>query len=86
MPDDVPAVGPSELHADCARCFALCCVALPFAASADWRFPAATLGIRTNLTHAEKPWPDVAGETIFELSQGGAAGPAIVVAIDRKRA
>ncbi|MFT4160684.1 malto-oligosyltrehalose trehalohydrolase [Shinella sp.] len=52
----------------------------------DWRFPAAILGIRANLTHAERPWPDVAGEAIFELSQGGTAGPAIVVAIDRKRA
>jgi uncharacterized protein YjbI with pentapeptide repeats len=26
----------SELHADCSRCFALCCVALPFAKSADF--------------------------------------------------
>ncbi|GAA2259895.1 hypothetical protein GCM10010145_32540 [Streptomyces ruber] len=26
----------SELRADCARCFGLCCVALPFAASADF--------------------------------------------------
>ncbi|MEU5702476.1 pentapeptide repeat-containing protein [Streptomyces aurantiacus] len=26
----------SELQADCARCFGLCCVALPFAASADF--------------------------------------------------
>jgi uncharacterized protein YjbI with pentapeptide repeats len=32
LPDD----GRSTLHADCARCFALCCVALPFAASADF--------------------------------------------------
>jgi uncharacterized protein YjbI with pentapeptide repeats len=28
--------GPSELRGDCARCFGLCCVALPFAASADF--------------------------------------------------
>ncbi|MCI3921213.1 pentapeptide repeat-containing protein [Paenibacillus sp. TRM 82003] len=27
---------PIELHADCERCFGLCCVALPFAASADF--------------------------------------------------
>ena len=26
----------TELHADCARCFGLCCVALPFARSADF--------------------------------------------------
>ena len=36
MPDRVPDVGPSVLRADCAHCFALCCVALPFAASADF--------------------------------------------------
>lgn len=28
--------GTSELRADCANCFGLCCVALPFAASADF--------------------------------------------------
>ncbi|WP_197364464.1 pentapeptide repeat-containing protein, partial [Streptomyces clavuligerus] len=28
--------GPPELRADCADCFGLCCVALPFAASADF--------------------------------------------------
>jgi uncharacterized protein YjbI with pentapeptide repeats len=36
VPDLVPDVGPSVLRADCAHCFALCCVALPFAASADF--------------------------------------------------
>ena len=36
MPDPVPDGGPSVLTADCARCFALCCVALPFAASTDF--------------------------------------------------
>jgi uncharacterized protein YjbI with pentapeptide repeats len=36
VPDRVPDVGPSVLRADCAHCFALCCVALPFAASADF--------------------------------------------------
>jgi len=36
VPDRVPAAGRSELQADCAHCFALCCVALPFAASADF--------------------------------------------------
>jgi uncharacterized protein YjbI with pentapeptide repeats len=29
---------PQELRADCANCFGLCCVALPFAASADFAF------------------------------------------------
>ena len=36
MPDRVPDVDSSDLRADCAHCFALCCVALPFAASADF--------------------------------------------------
>ncbi|MEW2398882.1 pentapeptide repeat-containing protein [Streptomyces sp. NPDC046862] len=30
------AAPPSELRADCSRCFGLCCVALPFTASADF--------------------------------------------------
>ena len=30
------APAPTELQADCAQCFGLCCVALPFAASADF--------------------------------------------------
>ncbi|MFG3200555.1 pentapeptide repeat-containing protein [Streptomyces sp. NPDC048192] len=34
MPD--PTAGLTELRGDCARCFGLCCVALPFAASADF--------------------------------------------------
>ncbi|MFE7857441.1 pentapeptide repeat-containing protein [Streptomyces sp. NPDC057403] len=29
-------VGRADLHGDCANCFGLCCVALPFAASADF--------------------------------------------------
>lgn len=28
----------SSLQADCARCFGLCCVALPYARSADFAF------------------------------------------------
>lgn len=32
----VAAPGPSDLRADCANCFALCCVALPFSVSADF--------------------------------------------------
>lgn len=51
----------------------------------DWRFAEATLAIRTNLTKESKPWPALAGETIFALSSGGPAGPAIAVAIDRTR-
>jgi uncharacterized protein YjbI with pentapeptide repeats len=33
-----PGTGRVNLLADCARCFGLCCVALPFAASADFAF------------------------------------------------
>ncbi|MEU6098627.1 pentapeptide repeat-containing protein [Streptomyces sp. NPDC047079] len=32
----VTPADPADLRADCARCFALCCVALPFARSADF--------------------------------------------------
>jgi uncharacterized protein YjbI with pentapeptide repeats len=39
LADDVgPADGGLELRADCSRCLGLCCVALVFAASADFRF------------------------------------------------
>jgi hypothetical protein len=34
--DAPPATAQERLRADCASCFALCCVALPFAASADF--------------------------------------------------
>ena len=47
----------------------------------DWRFKAATLAIRANLTTKERTWPDVSGETIFALSGDGTAGPSIAVAI-----
>ncbi|WP_337181924.1 malto-oligosyltrehalose trehalohydrolase [Shinella sp.] len=51
----------------------------------DWRFAGATLGIRMNLTGGDNSWPAVAGDAIFSLSPGSAAGPAIVVAIERRR-
>ncbi|MGY4928813.1 pentapeptide repeat-containing protein, partial [Streptomyces sp. 900105755] len=34
MPEHISE--PARLRGDCARCFGLCCVALPFAASADF--------------------------------------------------
>lgn len=36
QPSYPPRVGPDELRADCSRCSGLCCVALPFAVSADF--------------------------------------------------
>lgn len=48
----------------------------------DWRFADATLGIRANLTNESRPWPDIQGYPVFELSSGG---PSIVVAIDPAR-
>ncbi|MCZ9342093.1 pentapeptide repeat-containing protein, partial [Streptomyces sp. TRM76130] len=36
--DTAERPSPGELRGDCARCFGLCCVALPFAASADFAF------------------------------------------------
>ncbi|WP_247701798.1 pentapeptide repeat-containing protein [Streptomyces sp. F63] len=67
------------LRADCANCFALCCVALPFAASADFAAgkpagrPCANLrrddfrcGIHTELR--ERGWP---GCTVFDCHGAG---------------
>ncbi|AOF89291.1 malto-oligosyltrehalose trehalohydrolase [Sinorhizobium sp. RAC02] len=51
----------------------------------DWRFHEATLGIRANFAKKETPWPAMEGETIFAVSNGTAAGPSIIVAIDRSR-
>jgi maltooligosyltrehalose trehalohydrolase len=51
----------------------------------DWRFHKATLGIRANFAPEGKPWPAMEGETVFVLSSGTAAGPSIIVAIDRSR-
>ncbi|WP_439628965.1 malto-oligosyltrehalose trehalohydrolase [Shinella sp.] len=51
----------------------------------DWRFPAATLGIRANFTREGKQWPSIGGEAIFELTAGTAPGPSIIVAVDRRR-
>ena len=51
----------------------------------DWRFGDATLAIRANLTSESRPWPAVAGDTIFALSTGGVAGPSIVVALEPVR-
>ncbi|MFE2375479.1 pentapeptide repeat-containing protein [Streptomyces sp. NPDC059398] len=36
MPDDIRSRPQSRLSGDCANCFGLCCVALPFTASADF--------------------------------------------------
>jgi hypothetical protein len=36
LSDRTPTAADLGLHADCSRCFGLCCVALPFAASADF--------------------------------------------------
>lgn len=48
----------------------------------DWRFPAASLSIRANLTNESKPWPAIRGDTVFALSTGK-TGPSITVAIER---
>ncbi|MBC2868407.1 pentapeptide repeat-containing protein [Streptomyces mexicanus] len=47
---DLPAL--SDLRGDCARCFGLCCVALPFAASADFALD----------KPAGKPCPNLQGD------------------------
>ncbi|MFE9450907.1 pentapeptide repeat-containing protein [Streptomyces sp. NPDC006739] len=50
MPDQI--AGRPELRGDCARCFGLCCVALPFAASADFALD----------KPAGKPCPNLGGD------------------------
>ncbi|MFF4037726.1 pentapeptide repeat-containing protein [Streptomyces sp. NPDC001816] len=50
MPDQT--TDPSALHGDCAQCFGLCCVALPFAASADFALD----------KPAGKPCPNLRGD------------------------
>ncbi|MEU8033174.1 pentapeptide repeat-containing protein [Streptomyces sp. NPDC049099] len=50
MPDQI--AGLPELRGDCARCFGLCCVALPFAASADFALD----------KPAGKPCPNLQGD------------------------
>jgi uncharacterized protein YjbI with pentapeptide repeats len=47
LPASLPT--PERLHADCSRCAALCCVALPFAASADFAVDKAAGTPCTNL-------------------------------------
>jgi maltooligosyltrehalose trehalohydrolase len=51
--------------------------------AADWRFPEGTLSVRANLTSQAKSWPAAGGEAIFALATDAAAGPAILVALDR---
>ncbi|MEV5879068.1 pentapeptide repeat-containing protein [Streptomyces sp. NPDC052101] len=50
MPDQIGDL--AELRGDCARCFGLCCVALPFAASADFALD----------KPAGKPCPNLQGD------------------------
>ena len=52
----------------------------------DWHFPAAALRLRANLTTERKAWPAAGGETIFERAADAAAGPSIVVTVDRAAA
>ncbi|ANP51138.1 uncharacterized protein YjbI with pentapeptide repeats [Streptomyces griseochromogenes] len=50
MPDQI--IDPASLRGDCAQCFGLCCVALPFAASADFALD----------KPAGKPCPNLRGD------------------------
>ncbi|MGY5060651.1 pentapeptide repeat-containing protein [Streptomyces sp. 900105755] len=69
---------PARLRGDCARCFGLCCVALPFAASADFAVgkpagkPCANLGgdHRCGI-HAELRQRGFAGCTVYDCLGAG---------------
>ncbi|GHI03638.1 oxetanocin A resistance protein [Streptomyces cellostaticus] len=52
MPDQTKTIDPASLRGDCAQCFGLCCVALPFAASADFALD----------KPAGKPCPNLRGD------------------------
>lgn len=67
----------AELRADCARCSGLCCVALPYAASADFAYdkPAARacrhLDEFSCSIHAQLPERGFAGCTVFDCLGAG---------------
>jgi hypothetical protein len=68
----------TELRADCAQCFALCCVALPFAHSADFAFdkaggaPCRHLDGRFGCTiHGELRPAGMVGCTVFDCFGAG---------------
>ena len=68
----------SELQADCARCFGLCCVALPFAASADFAVDKAAgspcRNLRTDFgcgIHAELRQRGFNGCTVYDCFGAG---------------
>lgn len=67
-----------DLRADCSRCFALCCVALPFARSSDFAFTKAAGDPCVNLQgdfrcgiHAALPEKGFRGCTVYECFGAG---------------
>ncbi|ADI04171.1 pentapeptide repeat-containing protein [Streptomyces bingchenggensis BCW-1] len=77
---DTPAADPDRraLRADCANCFGLCCVALPFAASADFAVDKAAGQACTNLQedfrcgiHARLRDRGFSGCTVFDCFGAG---------------
>lgn len=67
----------AELRADCARCSGLCCVALPYAASADFAYdkpsgrPCRHLEVFSCSIHAQLPERGFAGCTVFDCLGAG---------------
>jgi len=77
VPDDHTDLR-QRLQADCSRCFGLCCVALPFAASADFAFDKAAGEPCTNLRsdfrcgiHARLRESGFRGCTVFDCGGAG---------------
>jgi hypothetical protein len=74
----VPLQPPDDLRADCAGCFALCCVALPFTASADFAIdkdagrpcPNLDAGFRCGI-HAHLRREGFPGCTVFDCFGAG---------------
>ncbi len=67
----------ADLRADCGRCSALCCVALPYAASADFAYdkpagrPCRHLDAFSCTLHAELPERGFPGCTVFDCLGAG---------------
>ena len=67
----------ADLRADCARCSALCCVALPYAASADFAYdkpagrPCRHLDDFSCSIHAQLPERGFPGCTVFDCLGAG---------------
>ncbi|AOS00489.1 pentapeptide repeat-containing protein [Bacillus subtilis] len=62
-----------DLSADCQHCFGLCCVALPYAKSADFAFDKMTDFIGADMRDADLSGADLTGSIFLTQAQVNAA-------------